>query len=143
MWFFEKKKYDVFRVVATAVVFDEQKRVLLGFDDESQLWKLPGGKVEKGEAPWVGLQRELQEEIHTTVTVKRLAGMYSYRKDDIDVLFLSFIATLDGEPKISKESSKIAYFSGDQLPSEMSKRMRERIKDAIADLPAPVLKLQE
>src|SRR3954447_25415278 len=50
------------RVISQGLLRDEQGRVLLCELTYKQEWDLPGGVVEVGEAPALGLVRELQEE---------------------------------------------------------------------------------
>lgn len=57
------------RVIAQGLLRDENDRVLLCRLTYKREWDLPGGVVEVGESPAVGLQRELQEELGITVTV--------------------------------------------------------------------------
>lgn len=57
------------RVIAQGRLLDEQGRVLLCRLTYKNEWDLPGGVVEVGEAPAVGLVRELREELGVTVEV--------------------------------------------------------------------------
>jgi 8-oxo-dGTP pyrophosphatase MutT (NUDIX family) len=60
------------RVISQGLVHDEQGRVLLCELTYKREWDLPGGVVEVGEAPSIGLVRELQEELGITVEVRGL-----------------------------------------------------------------------
>jgi ADP-ribose pyrophosphatase YjhB (NUDIX family) len=57
------------RVIAQGLLRDEQDRVLLCRLTYKKEWDLPGGVVEVGEAPALGLVRELEEELGVTVDV--------------------------------------------------------------------------
>ncbi|MEO6606001.1 MAG: NUDIX domain-containing protein [Aeromicrobium sp.] len=60
------------RIISQGLLRDEQGRVLLCELTYKQEWDLPGGVVELGEAPALGLVRELQEELGITVEVQSL-----------------------------------------------------------------------
>lgn len=60
------------RVISQGLLRDELGRVLLCELTYKKEWDLPGGVVEVGEAPSIGLVRELQEELGITVEVRDL-----------------------------------------------------------------------
>ena len=60
------------RVIAQGLLTDQDGRILLCRLTYKPEWDLPGGVVEVGEAPAVGLVRELEEELGITVTVRDL-----------------------------------------------------------------------
>lgn len=60
------------RVISQGLLRDEQGRVMLCELTYKDEWDLPGGVVEVGEAPALGLVRELQEELGITVEVHDL-----------------------------------------------------------------------
>ncbi|HSI26027.1 MAG TPA: NUDIX hydrolase [Aeromicrobium sp.] len=60
------------RVIAQGLLRDEAGRVLLCRLTYKPEWDLPGGVIEVGESPAVGLVRELEEELGVTVTVRSL-----------------------------------------------------------------------
>lgn len=60
------------RVISQGLLRDEQGRVLLCELTYKQEWDLPGGVIEVGESPAVGLVRELQEELDVTVAIEQL-----------------------------------------------------------------------
>lgn len=60
------------RVISQGLLRDELGRVLLCELTYKNEWDLPGGVVEVGEAPAIGLVRELQEELGITVEVRGL-----------------------------------------------------------------------
>lgn len=60
------------RIIGQGVWRDSNGRVLLCELTYKQEWDLPGGVIEVGEAPAVGLVRELQEELGVTVDIQGL-----------------------------------------------------------------------
>ena len=72
--------------------------MLLCHRRDHDLWNLPGGALEHGEAPWDGVIREVREETGLEVEVSGLAGVYS--KPEADDLVFSFLC-LGGEIALS------------------------------------------
>lgn len=62
---------------ASAVVLDNDGRVLLHRRTDSDLWSLPGGGVELGESVAQAVVREVQEETGLDVEIDQLIGIYS------------------------------------------------------------------
>jgi ADP-ribose pyrophosphatase YjhB (NUDIX family) len=60
------------RMAAGLLVRDESGRVLLVKPTYKQGWDIPGGYVEPGESPRQACQREVQEELGSTLPVGRL-----------------------------------------------------------------------
>ena len=60
------------RIISQGLLRDEQGRVLMCELTYKQEWDLPGGVIEVGEAPALGLVRELQEELGISVEVRGL-----------------------------------------------------------------------
>jgi 8-oxo-dGTP diphosphatase len=66
---------------------------------EGDKWEFPGGKVEPGEEPRRGLQRELREELGITVKVGRIIDLGSLVDADRYLVLLYFHCELErGEP---------------------------------------------
>ena len=59
---------------------DEVLAVQRGYGDMQGLWEFPGGKQEEGESLEQCLKREIQEELHLSITVKKyfMTSEYSY-----------------------------------------------------------------
>lgn len=85
-------------------------------------WDGPGGFLENGEDPIVGLKREIMEEIGVRVTVKEFIN--TSKEDDPDnpiedgcVLALQFLCELEsGEPQALHETSEVKWFAKDEIP---------------------------
>jgi len=124
-----------------AIIFDDDKRVLLCHRRDYDLWNLPGGGLEKDESPWAGAIREVKEETGLDVEVIRLAGVYS--KPEKDEIIFSFICTVvSGKITLSDESDRVEYFEVDKIPSNTVPKQVERIIDAIANPEETILKIQ-
>lgn len=69
--------------------------VLVGLDVEGKIFKLPGGKAEKGEDPWTTARREVREETGTSILPASWSGEVClrsfYYKPSHYTLFLWFL----------------------------------------------------
>jgi len=86
------------RVISQGLLRDEEGRVLLCELTYKQEWDLPGGVIEVGEAPALGLVRELQEELGITVEVRGLITVNwlpAWRGWDDACIFLFDLGVVD------------------------------------------------
>ena len=86
------------RVISQGLLRDEQGRVLLCELTYKKEWDLPGGVVEVGEAPALGLVRELEEELGITVEVRDLITVNwlpAWRGWDDACIFLFDLGVVD------------------------------------------------
>lgn len=86
------------RVIGQGVWRDHDGRVLLCELTYKNEWDLPGGVVEVGESPALGLVRELQEELGLTVTIESLVTMNwlpAWRQWDDACLFVFDLGVTD------------------------------------------------
>lgn len=120
-----------FAIGVFAIIFDEEGRVLLCHRRDVDLWNLPGGGLEPGEAPWAGVIREVREETGLTVAIERLAGVYV--KPEADEIVFSFACTVTGGvPTPTNEADRVEYFPLDGIPPNTSRKQVERVQDAVA-----------
>lgn len=86
------------RVISQGLLRDERGRVLLCELTYKQEWDLPGGVVEVGEAPSIGLVRELEEELGIKVEVRDLITVNwlpAWRGWDDACIFLFDLGVVD------------------------------------------------
>lgn len=87
------------RIISQGLLRDEQGRVLLCELTYKKEWDLPGGVIEAGEAPALGLVRELEEELGIEVEVRGLITVNwlpAWREWDDACIFLFDLGTVDG-----------------------------------------------
>lgn len=127
---------------AFAIIFDEKGRVLLGHRRDMDLWNLPGGRIEMGETPDEAIIREVQEETGLDVQVEKLVGIYS-KQDKDELIFLFRCVITGGEMlQITTEADANDFFPPDALPARLIPKHRERIADALAGHPQPIIRRQ-
>ena len=120
-----------FTVTAGAVIFNDQKQVLLlkhRFRAGSG-WGLPGGFLELGEQPIDALRRELREEIGLEVEDVKVFAARSFSKPkQVEVLFRG---RANGAVKsITMEVERAGWFSLDSIPEGLPRDQRSYIEQA-------------
>jgi len=122
---------NIFTIASFGIIFDQQNKILLCHRRDYDLWNLPGGTMEAGESPWECVIREVREETGLNVEIKKLIGIYN--KPETNEICFSFICSIiNGELRLNEEADKIEYFTMKDIPSNMSPKQIERIKDALS-----------
>ncbi|MEZ5175158.1 MAG: NUDIX domain-containing protein [Acidimicrobiia bacterium] len=105
---------------ASAVVVDDEGRLLLAKRTDNSLWTIPGGTMKPGESIAETAIREVKEETGLEVEVVSLVGIYSnpnhiveYSDGEVRQQFsVCFTCRrVGGELAASDETSEIGYFS--------------------------------
>jgi 8-oxo-dGTP pyrophosphatase MutT (NUDIX family) len=125
----------------SAVVVDDDGRVLLGRRADNGRWAVISGILEPGEQPAVAAVREVLEETGVTVEVEGLAAAVTddhvvvYPNGDrAQYLDLTFACRLvSGVARVADdESTDVGWFSPDALPEPLVESSRARIAHATA-----------
>lgn len=130
-----------FRTGVFATIRDERGRVLLCHRTDCDWWNQPGGGLESGETPWHGVVREVREECGLEVAVERLAGVYSWAPKKDEIIFSFVCRVTGGTLGTSDEADDARYFAPDAFPPNTFPEHVSRIRDALRDEPAAVLRV--
>lgn len=136
-------------VAASAVVSDEQGRILLQRRSDNNSWSVPGGAMELGESISDAAVREVKEETGYDVVIQRLVGIYSdpghvvaYSDGEVRQQFSVCFAcrVVGGESAPSEESLEVAFFAADELAGlEISDPIRLRLEHFLQRRDRPVI----
>ncbi len=126
----------------TAVVFDDEGRVLLGRRSDNGRWSLIGGIPEPGEQPAACVVREVEEETAVQCVVERLVLVQALKPvtyDNGDVCQFMDITfrcrAVGGEARVNDdESLEVGWFAVDALP-DIQEFGQTRVKQAMSDAP--------
>lgn len=105
--------------VIAGALFDEHGRVLIAQRPPGKHmaggWEFPGGKLEPDEPPFVGLQRELREELGVEVHAAEPLIAYEHAYADRRVLLdLWLVSRFTGAPK-PLDNQALQWVALDQL----------------------------
>jgi ADP-ribose pyrophosphatase YjhB (NUDIX family) len=133
----------------TAVVTDDQDRILLIKRRDNDLWALPGGGMELGESIVDTAVREVKEETALDIEVTGLIGVYTnprhvmaYTNGEVRQQFSLCFSTrlIGGDPRVDYESTDISWTQPQDIPSlNMHPSMRLRIQHYLEHRPTPYL----
>ncbi len=109
------------KIVSAAIAISEDRtKVLLTKRKMTQRhggkWEFPGGKVESGESPQVGLARELREELACRSIVGRPFEVVHHSYPDFDVILIFFLVQLLDAPQCV-EVAEAKWFTPGELTS--------------------------
>ena len=134
---------------ASAVITDENGRLLLAKRTDNALWTIPGGTMKPGETIAKTAIREVKEETGLDVEVVSLVGIYSnphhvveYSDGEVRQQFsVCFTCKfVGGELTTSDETSEVGYFSPDELDDmEIHPSIRLRIQHFLERRSEPYL----
>ncbi len=124
---------------ATAIVVDDEGRILLGQRSDNGRWASIAGAVDPGEQPAAAVVREVLEEAGVVAVVERLAGValhpMTYPNGDVcQYLNVWFrCRAVGGEARVGDdESLAVGWFDRDALP-ELDAYELLRIDTALSD----------
>ncbi|MFI0939881.1 NUDIX domain-containing protein [Streptomyces sp. NPDC021020] len=132
----EAPKPNSLVVAASAVVTDDEGRILLQRRTDNSLWALPGGGMEMTDSLPGAAVREVKEETGLDVEITGLVGTYTdprhiiaYTNGEVRRQFnVCFTArVISGSLAISDESTELRFISSgeiDQLPMHHTQRLR-------------------
>ncbi|MEU3338180.1 NUDIX domain-containing protein [Streptomyces sp. NPDC006668] len=126
----------------SAVVLDDEGRVLLNRRSDNGKWSLIGGIPEPGEQPAACAVREVHEETGVHCVVERVLVVQALKPityDNGDVCQYMDISVrcraVGGEARVNDdESLEVGWFEVDALP-ELNEFALHRIKQALSDAP--------
>jgi ADP-ribose pyrophosphatase YjhB (NUDIX family) len=134
-------------VGSSAVVTDDEGRILLQRRSDSGNWALPGGTMDIGETFAQSTVREVKEETGFDVSIERIVGIYSdpghvfaYEDGEVRQEFNICLACtiVGGDLAVSSESTDVRFFPLDEVDGlTMHESIRKRITDYLhGGLPA-------
>jgi 8-oxo-dGTP pyrophosphatase MutT (NUDIX family) len=124
----------------TAVVLDDEGRVLLGKRADDGRWTLITGCLDPGEEPAVGAVREVLEETGVVAVADRLLSvetvpMHTYANgDQVEFVDMTFrCRATGGQARVNDdESTEVGWFATDDLPP-LPDRHAAAIRRALLD----------
>lgn len=135
--------YATPKVDVRAAAFRDGKLLLVRERSDGG-WTLPGGWADVGDAPAESAERETCEEAGFRVKARKLIGVYDGNRFEPLVLShaykLVFLCeVLSGEATPSSETSGVAFFAEDEIPSLLSanRTPMRLIRDAFAAFSDP------
>lgn len=110
----------------SAVIFDGEKRVLLGHRSPNEdvfpgLWCIPGGKIDDGDASLEdGLCREVKEEVGIEIReIELINNNTRIKSDGTHILYLIFKALIaSGSPKPLEDTTEVKWFNFEEIKSD-------------------------
>ena len=131
----------IFRIGVFALIFNNEKQILLGHRRDIDWWNLPGGGMESGETVDEALCREVREETGLEVKVERLIGVYSKpQKQEVVLTFRCQV--IGGTLQSTEETRESRFFMPDALPGNTLPKHRQRIEDALLNQQSAIIRAQ-
>jgi 8-oxo-dGTP diphosphatase len=131
-----------FTIGSFAVIFDDEKRVLLSHRRDLDIWNLPGGSLESGELPPEAAIRETLEETGLEIKIKRLVGVYG-KPHRNELVFVFKAKIVGGKIQRTSEADETRFFSLKKIPENTIPKHVERIWDAFENRAKPRFCWQE
>ncbi len=126
-------------VSGDAAIIDGSGQILLIQRSDNKLWAMPGGFLEVGESPSIGVLREVLEETGIVCSVRSLVGVFDslctgslYPLQLYQLVFLCEPITDEDitTPSHKQETMDMKWFTEESLPSNIDPGHVSRIPEA-------------
>ena len=134
---------------ASAIVVDDQGRILMHRRRDNSRWALPGGVMDIGESIGDTVVREVQEETGLKVVPEYIVGVYSdpahvfaYSDGEVRQQFSICFAChiLGGEVTTSDESTEVGFFDATEIEAlDVHPSIRLRLRHYLEHRERPVI----
>jgi len=134
---------------ASAVVVNDEGKILLQRRSDNARWALPGGVMDIGESIGQSIIREVREETGFEVEPEYIIGVYSdpghvFAYDDGEVrqqFSICFACRIvGGTLRVSEESTEVAFFSPEEIHDlDMHESIRLRIQHYLQRRPQAII----
>jgi ADP-ribose pyrophosphatase YjhB (NUDIX family) len=96
-------------------------------------WGLVGGTNIAGETPWIGLQREITEEIGATPTILKTIPLETFVSNDKVFNFHTYLCVVDNEfvPTLSSEHQGWSWSTMDRTPKPLHQGLRNSFSNKV------------
>ncbi len=129
-------------VGAFVVIQNEMGDILWVKRTDYDLWNLPGGGNEPGEAPWATAIRETREESGLDVDLTGCSGIYVKPKRN-QMVFTFTARIVGGKLTTGDEAAAFAYFSPGNEPDNTLPKHIDRVTDAVSLQGATQFRIQD
>jgi len=115
-----------FRLAVKAFIVNRDKLLVVkrASDDiqKPNIWEIPGGRLNLGEDPFIGLIREVKEETGLYITPIMPMSINHFKREDNQVItmIVSLCKPLGGRIKISKEHSDLKWIELKKAKQELA-----------------------
>lgn len=147
----EAKNYQ-FREASRAIVFDDRNKIAMIYVSNKNYYKLPGGKIEKGEDKIIALQRECREEIGCEIEVIcEIGSIVEYRKVfKQNQISYCYLAKVKGEKSITSFTNRekergceLVWFSYDESVKALNESKINSSEGSLYIIPRDLAFLEE
>lgn len=119
--------YATPKIDVRGAVFKRDQILLVRETSDGDRWTLPGGWADVNESPSESVIKEVREESGLEVRVNKLVAVWDRSKHPhtpsypFHIWKLFFLCEImDGKPQRGTETSEVAFFGEDELPSDLS-----------------------
>lgn len=118
---------------------EDKKQVLLVKRRDLPVWVLPGGGLDEGETPQIGVIREVEEETGLQVQIVKQIAEYQPVNRLTQTTYFFECTAIGGQTKPSSEAKEVVFFPLDKLPL-LPPPFPGWIADALANKPKTMVK---
>jgi len=95
------------------------------------MWGLAGGQAKFQESAFEGLKREIQEEVGTTPTFKKVIPLELFTSNDQKFFFNTYVIAVQDEflPQLNKEHNSYAWCAFECWPKNLHAGLRNTLNN--------------
>lgn len=123
-----------FGIAVKALVINENKEILIIKRRSNDVhaagkWEIPGGRLDPGESPFTGLEREVDEEVGLKITfIAPLKIDHFTREDGQVITMIIFLCEkIDGEICLSEEHTDYKWISKEEIKKVICKEFHATV----------------